>query len=109
MTDMKVVTKEQPARLLDDAVKCKTSMRGQSLLQWDWRGKTDQCPHCGGAVNPAAMLDSHRWPRHSVQMPTEIVDIILKWRDRENLGTKKQPKKGKTLCEVFAAENEVEL
>jgi hypothetical protein len=46
--------------VLADATKGSISMRGQALLQWEF--------HRGFA-------------RHSIQMPEEVVDQILAWRD----------------------------
>ena len=51
--------------VLADAIKARISMRGQALLQWGFEG-----PFC----------------RHSLQMPEEVVDQILAWRDAERVG-----------------------
>ena len=52
-------------RLLDDAEKCLTSTPGQALLQWDWEDRGDW-----------------KLARHSIQMPEDVVDLILYWRDQ---------------------------
>ena len=59
---------EQAAHPLSDAVKMRTSIKGQSLLAWDWQGES-------------------RWPRSSVQMPEAVVDLILKWRNEHQRQT----------------------
>ena len=46
--------------VLDDAVKCAISMRGQALLQWGFR---------------------NGFADHSVQMPEAVIDQIIAWRD----------------------------
>ena len=48
-------------KLLDDAVIQETAIRGHSLLQWDFVGK---------------------FPSRSIQLPTEVAELILKWRNR---------------------------
>jgi len=48
---------------LADAVAIKCSEKGFSLLQWEF--------------------NSNGFPRHSNQLPTEVVKQILKWRDSE--------------------------
>jgi hypothetical protein len=52
--------------VLADATKCRTSIRGQAILQWGFdRG----------------------FARHSIQMPEAVVDQILAWRDEaQNTG-----------------------
>lgn len=47
--------------VLGDATKSETSMKGQALLQWEFHGS---------------------FPRRSLQMPEEVVDQILAWRDQ---------------------------
>ena len=49
---------------LYDAVKQKTSIVGWSLLQWDFNSKTE-------------------FYRFSQQLPTDVINQILKWRDQE--------------------------
>ena len=56
---------EQTAQpcVLADATKATISQRGQALLQWDY--------------------DSHGFSSYSVQLPEDVVDQILAWRDNE--------------------------
>jgi hypothetical protein len=67
---------------LDDATKGKISMRGQALLQWG--------------------SQSNGFAAHSVQMPENVVDQILIWRDQSlapnaDLTGKQKPGKGVEL------------
>ena len=50
--------------ILSDAVKGSCSFTGEALLQWDFTGHNGE-------------------PRRSSQMPEEVVDKILEWRDTE--------------------------
>jgi len=47
--------------LLDDAVKVGLSMPGYALLQWDF--------------------DAIQYARSSHQLPVDVIDLILAWRD----------------------------
>jgi len=49
--------------VLHDAVKREISMPTQALLQWDFK--------------------ENGYPRESHQLPEQVVDQILKWRDRD--------------------------
>lgn len=50
------------SKLLADAKKCEISMKGYALFQWDF---------------------SSGFARNSVQMPEDVIDLILSWRDKE--------------------------
>ena len=59
---MSGVTKKRGS-VLADAIKSRISMRGQALLQW-------------GFNRPVS------FPEDSVQMPEDVIDQIIAWRDQ---------------------------
>jgi hypothetical protein len=83
----KMKDKKINENLLDDATKGEVSQKEFCLLQWGWK-----------------KLRGHSFPSHSLQMPADVVDLILSWRDKERdkkVTTKQGTTKEETLKKVI--------